>query len=114
MSMPEEVSNLVVEFKTAQGAQVLLDKYLMQDLKKDGYAELENAPQVGDATRMFIKKEMQSGGDNRVWFLFAFTYKNYYNEIAIWGWESDIAQKFAQGLSESQLTKFREASLVLP
>lgn len=114
VSMPEEVTNLVVEFATAQGAQVLLNKYLIQDLKKDGYTELQNAPQIGDATRMFIKKEMQSGGDNRVWFLFAFTYKNYYNEIEIWGWESDVAQKFAQALNELQLRKFQEAPLALP
>jgi hypothetical protein len=114
VNMPEEVYNAVIEFETAEGAQVLLNKYLIQDLEEDGYIELENAPEIGDATRIFIKKEMQSGGDNRVWFILSFTYMNYYNEIELWGWESDIAQEFAQALSELQLTKLQEVPLVPP
>jgi hypothetical protein len=114
VNMPEEVYNSVIQFRTAEGAQVLLNKYLIQDLEEDGYTELDNPPQIGDATRIFIKKETQTGGDNRVRLLLSFTYLNYYSEIELWGWESDVDQEFAQDLCELQLMKFQEAPLVSP
>jgi hypothetical protein len=114
VNMPEEVSNSVIEFGSAQGAQILLNKYLPSDLLKDGYAEIENPPSIGDATKIFMKREIQSGGDTRVIFIMAFTYLNYYDEIDLWGWESDISQDFARVLSELQLGKFKSAPLSVP
>jgi len=114
VNTPEEVTDIVTEFESTQGAQVLLNKYLPSDLIKDGYAEIENPPQIGDATKIFIKRELQSGGDTRLFFVMSFTYLNYYNEIDLWGWEIDVSQEFAQVLSELQLVKFKAAPLSLP
>jgi len=107
---PQEIYDNVAIFKTAEGAQLVVTKYEDSDLE-NGYTELVNPPQIGDKTREFIRKQMQSSGEYRVWISVAFSYRNIYHYIEGYGWEKEVDLEYIENVARKILSRMEVAPL---
>ena len=108
---PEEVYDNVVIYKTVEGALLVITKYSSCSDRDTGYIELETAPKIGDYSKTCVSTEMQSSGENRVWYRIEFVYRNYYHDIVGYGWENDVEPKFVESIALVLLKKLQNAPL---
>jgi hypothetical protein len=98
-------------YKTAEGAWLVINKYSTCSDPDSGYVEQEPIATFGDFTRTCTSKEMQSGGEYRVWYRIEFVYRNYYHALVGFGWESDIRPGFIEDIAEILLATLQAAPL---
>jgi hypothetical protein len=108
---PEEIYDNVVIYKSIEGAAMVIDQYGNCANPKADYVEIDTDLQIGDHSRACIYREMQSNGDNRVWYNLEFTYRNFYHELVGWGWEKDINPEYIWDVAKTLLAKLEAAPL---
>lgn len=115
VNLPDEVSDNVVLYKTAAGARLLIDKYSdcrdPKNIRDYGYVELQDAPQVGDASIWCQWKEMQPNGKYLVKIFLEFTYKNVFHGIDGFGWENEVLPETLEEIANNLLAKLEVAPL---
>jgi len=92
--MPEEIHDNVVIYSSVEGAQIVITKYDNRTVTESNFIEID-VPKVGDITRAFKWQETNSGGATRVAIKIAFTYRNVYHYVQVWGWEKEVSLDFA-------------------
>ncbi len=105
---PEEVYDNVIMYQSAEGAQLFVTKYT-DSLKDPGYEKAQDAPLVGDVTRVYVRKEGE-----RVWYLLVFSYRNYVHRIIGYGLESEVKPEFIESIARKLLANLESASLSTP
>jgi len=111
---PEEIYDNVIMYKTAEGARIVIMKYEDSRVTEEGYTEIKNPPNIGDRTRAFTKKTMQSSGENRVYYMIAFSYRNYVHIVDGWGWEHEVKPEYIENIASVLLAKLQAATLSNP
>lgn len=111
---PEEIYNNIIQYKTAEGAQIVVTKYdLIKTNRAEGFhyvdRELED---FGDVYVLMERKIMQSNGKNRMWYQVSFAYRNYVSTVRGYGWESDIDYDYVEDIARTSLEKLKAAPLV--
>jgi hypothetical protein len=111
---PEEIYNEAVLFKTTAGAQIVITKYDDRYITEYGYTEVPNPPEIGDTTRVFIYKKMQSSGEYRIWYEIDFSYLNYVQVVTGYGWEHEVKPEYVENIARILLAKLQAAPLSNP
>ncbi len=109
---PQEIYDNVVIYQKTEGAQFTLTDYNTEI--DAGYTELDNPPQIGDLTRAFTRKEMQSTGEYRVWMGISFTYRNIYHYVEGWGWENEVKLVYIEKVAQTILDRMKTIPLSSP
>jgi hypothetical protein len=108
---PEEMYDNVVLYRTVDGAHLIITEYSNCSDPKSDFTELEIDFKIGDMTKACISRQMQSSGDNRVWYLIEFTYRNFYHSVGGWGWENEVRPEYVQDIARTLLAKLEAAPL---
>ncbi len=111
---PEEIYDNVILYKTIAGAQLVITKYGDRRVTEGGYTELINPTIIGDLTRVFTKKEMQSSGEYRVEYLIEVSYRNYVHVVSGWGWEHEVKPEYVENIAGILLARLQAAPLSNP
>lgn len=108
---PEEVYDNVVMYRDATGAALIMEKYSTCADPDSDYANVTFDFKIGDITRACTWREMQSNGENRVWYRIEFTYRNYYHAVGGWGWEDEVTLEYVAGIAQTLFEKLEQAPL---
>jgi len=108
--MPELYYDNVIIYSSIEGAQVVITKYENRRIIDDDFQEID-APLIGDASRAFTKREVNSGGEIRVWILVSFSYRNIAHTIGVWGWEKEVSLDFAVTTANKLLDGLKQLPL---
>ncbi len=111
---PEEITDNVIMYKTAEVAQIVITKYENRRVTEEKFTEINNPPKIGDLTRAFTAKTMQSSGEYRVWYLITFSYKNYVHTVGGWGWEHEVKPEYMENIARVLLARLQAAPLENP
>lgn len=112
VAAPQEMTDSVVIFKTAVGAQLTLTQF---DTKvAGGYFELTDPPRIGDLTRAYTIKLSQPSGGDLVHIGIAFTYRNIYHYIEGNGLENDVTLDYITRAARTVLDRMMTLPLVSP
>jgi hypothetical protein len=107
---PEEIFNNVILFQTAQGAQILLDKYSnCTDAEK--FTKIEENLLIGDKTNVCLRRVRQPNGENRINLLVEFTYLNVAHTVGGWGWEKEVELAYIVEIAEKLLKDLQQLEL---
>jgi hypothetical protein len=111
---PEVVYQNIIQYKTAEGAQLtLLDYNCILRNECDGYSFVEREyTDLGDVNIGMIFKEMQSNGENIVLYYVQSAYRNYVSIIYGWGWEKEVDFNIVEEIARIALEKLKAAPLV--
>jgi hypothetical protein len=108
---PEEVYDNAILFRTAEGARRLISEYGNCSDPESGFTKLDTDLKIGDMTAVCMKREMQSSGDNRAWYLIEFSYRNFGHTVMGWGWENEVRPEYLQAIAQTLLAKLEAAPL---
>jgi hypothetical protein len=109
--LPQEISDNVVLFSTVAGAQLLITKYEDRMVNEFYYDEIEAAPQIGDLTRAWVKKEINSGGTTEAWYVITYSYRNIIHSITVYGYDKEVKLEDAEYLARNLLAQLEEIPL---
>jgi len=109
--LPKEVSDNVILFSTISGANLLVNKYEDRMVKEFFYDEIKDPPQIGDLTRAWIKKEINSGGTTEAWYAITFSYRNIIHSISVYGFDKEVKLEDAEYLAKNLLTQLEQIPL---
>ncbi len=96
---PEELYDNVVLFRTIEGVRTLMEKYALCSSPDTEYVMVESDFKVGDDTHVCKYMEMQSGGENRVWYTIEFVNRNIYHRVLGWGWEDEVRPELIEKIA---------------
>ena len=108
--VPEEISHNIIQYKTAEGAQLTVGEFSTAKRNPDYKIVDENYP-LGDVTVIMKIKTLQSNGEYRIIYRIETAYKNYVSIVNGWGWEKEFDLDFVIGLAETMLAKLQSAPL---
>lgn len=99
--LPAEMYDNLILFQTAEGALKYMDQFTVKFLEA-GYQE--NAPQkiIGDATRLFVKKDGVF-----VKYMLEFSYRNYVHRLQGYGLQAEIDPAFIEMTAFTLLQKLQ-------
>ncbi len=101
----------VVLYRTSDGARLVLNEFGACIDPESEYRLLETGFKVGDATNVCMAKEMQSGGENRVWYRIEFIYRNVFHGLTGWGWEDEVTSDFMEAVAIQLFEKLEQFPL---
>ncbi len=110
---PQNMYDNVIMYKTAEGAQIVITKFDDRFVEFD-YTEIKDPPKIGDLSRAFVWKEMQSSGEYRVAYRISFCYRNYVHEVEGWGWEHEVKPEYVENIARILLARLQAAPLSNP
>jgi hypothetical protein len=108
--LPEQIYDNVTIFSTIEGAQLVITRYGDRRITEEDRTEIE-VPQIGDVTRAFTKKEVDSGGGIRASIMISFSYRNIVHTVMIWGWETEVTMDNAIAVAETLLENLKQMPL---
>jgi len=115
---PEEIFCNVILYETAAGAQITILEYDMLTTRRADpkyWSEVEDANlEIGDLTRLYLFKQMQSGGDYRIEYRIEFSYRNYVIIVSGWGWEQEVKLDYIADIARVMLQKLEAQPLSEP
>lgn len=109
--LPQEIGDNVVLFSTIAGAQLLITKYEDRMVNEFYYDEIEDAPQIGDLSRAWVKKETNSGGTTEAWYVITYSYRNISHSITVYGYDKEVKLEDAEYLARNLLAQLKQLSL---
>lgn len=107
---PEEIWHNVIQYKTAEGAQLTVGEFSTAKRVPEYKIVEENYP-LGDMSVIMIVKTLQDNGEYRITYRIETAYKNYVSIVGAWGWEKEYDLDFVIGLAETMLAKLQSAPL---
>ncbi len=108
---PEEMYDNIVMYRTAAGAQLIIDQYSSCKDRDSDFTLVETDFKIGDASNVCIRRQMQPSGDYRVWYRIEFSYRNYYHAVHGYGWEKEVRPEYVQQAAVTLLEKLKAAPL---
>lgn len=116
MTAPEEIFHNIIQYKTALGAQLTVADYNSTIRSSEqGWKLLEDQQvELGDVTIVYILKEMQTNGKNRVWLNVETAYRNYVSVLQGYGWEDEVRLEYLVEIQKIILEKLAAAELHTP
>lgn len=108
---PQEIYHNIIQYKTAEGAQLTVSKYNYAD-RSDNYDLMDVELNLGDFALAMIAKEIQPNGRTRVWIRIEMAYRNYASVVHGYGWEEDVELDYVIMVQELILNKLMDAPLV--
>lgn len=108
---PEEIFDNVVLFSTAKGAQLLMTKYSNCSEVGTEYTKVDTDLKIGDMTNVCFRREMQSSGEYKVWYLLEFSYRNYSHTVGGYGFEKEVKIEYIAEIARTLLAKLEAAPL---
>lgn len=109
--MPDEIYHNTVIYSSIEGARIVVTKYQDRVLEIGEYSEEINVIQIGDATRAFIQRDTTPGGEKSVSLRVAFSYRNIFHTIVIWGSDREASVDFAVGIATALLEQLQALPL---
>jgi hypothetical protein len=103
--LPAQISHSVIVFETAQGAQKHVREYSARLIDADWH---EGTPleQVGDATRVFTKRD-----GLYISYRLEFSYRNYVHSLTAYGMQAEVDPAFMEMVAFTLLQKLQNAPL---
>ena len=113
--LPQEIGCSVIQFKTAEGAQMALNNYnfTIRDLDHD-WVLAEVTLDLGDASLAEYLDEVDSGGNIRREYWVEAAYRNYLVECYAWGIMVNVTPDLVEGMVQTILEKVQAAELSAP
>ena len=108
--LPERVYHNVVIYSKIEGAQIVVTKYQDRAITIGNYKEID-APQLGDVSRAFMYSETNSGGETRVNIQYAFSYRNIFHVVDLYGWDKEVSLEFAMSIANTLLESLQTLPL---
>jgi hypothetical protein len=109
--LPQEIGDNVVIFSTVAGSQLLITKYEDRMVNEFFYNEIEDAPQIGDLTRAWVKRVTNSGGTMEVWYVITYSYRNISHSITVYGYDKEVKLEDAEYLARNLLAQLEQLPL---
>lgn len=107
---PEQIWHNVIQYKTAEGAIYIIDENSTVE-HLDGFSVYDENYALGDKTKIYQVKQLQSNGEYRKYNVCETAYRNYVSIVGGWGWEKEYDLDFVIGLAETMLAKLQSAPL---
>ena len=107
---PEEIYHNIIQYKTGEGAFLTVTEFSTAARNPD-WAILDDDFSLGDKSIICIFKEMQPGGEYRVWYRIETAYRNYVSIVAGYGWEKEFDLDYVTMVAELMVDKLSEAPL---
>jgi hypothetical protein len=111
VNAPEEMYDNVVIYKTTEGARLVIDEFSSCNDPDTDYRIIETDLALGDVTKVCSYKEMQSSGENRMWYRIEFVRRNVFHAVLGWGWEREVIPEFVEQVARGLLEKADQAPL---
>ena len=108
-ALPDEYYDNVVIYSTSEGAQLIITKYGISE-GESAYKQID-APQVGDLSIVHQKTETDASGGTRVWFRIAFSYRNVYHTLILYGWETEVSLDLGLELANKLVDDLKQLPL---
>jgi hypothetical protein len=108
---PEEIYQNIIQYQSAEGAYITFSKYNNLIRFPDKYKMLNENILIGDSTIVYMWKEMQSNGENRVNYYVESQYRNYLSIVGGWGWEKEFDLDYVIKVAEIAIDKIMAAPL---
>jgi hypothetical protein len=107
---PEDITQTIVQYASAQGAQLNLETYNMFGLyPQTGWQRMDNHLDMGDGTLIESRCEQQQDGSDRVSFSLSFAYRNMGVKIEAIGSNQTSLQEGVIPLAKIIFAKLEEA-----
>ncbi len=107
---PEEIFHNIIQYKTAEGAQLSLTEYGTR-VDDPEYSVVESDTVLGDGTVIYVRKTMQNNGEYRTWYVVETTYRNYVSIVGGWGWDKDFDLEYVIEIARIAMDKIMAAPL---
>jgi len=116
VQMPDIVYCGIIQYKTAEGAQLIITNYSRALTSRGGYdwKRKEVEIQLGDINEVVYRKKTLKGGEITITYFVNFAYRNYVAECYGYGLETDVSHEFVENVARAILEKFMQATLVDP
>ncbi len=112
---PDQMYCNVVKYKTAEGARLVVTDYNNTVRQADeGWTLVDRKIDLGDINLISTNSEITSGGDKLVWYSIEFAYRNFFVEVAGYGYEKEVSHDFVENAARAILKKLESAPLVVP
>lgn len=119
VQLPEELSCGVYMFKTAEGAQLALEKYNPVETDElnsnEKYEYIDKSLSIGEKSLSYVHYRLKKGGNREKVFSIEFTYKNLM--IVVDGFsavETDVKPEDIEKIARIMLERMQEVPLVDP
>jgi len=107
---PEQIYQNIIQYKTAEGAYFTFSNYSF-DTNNPDFSLFNTDVDVGDASTVYVWKEMQSNGENRIEYIIETQYRNYMSIIGGTGWEKEFDLDYVIRIAEIAMEKIKSAPL---
>jgi hypothetical protein len=108
---PEDITSVVMQFSSSQGARLNLETYAFSKVNPREWQRLDVAPALGDATLAESHTETFADGSNMVYYAVSFVQNNLGVRIEVNGMQGRVDLKDALDLAAIVLVKLGQAEL---
>lgn len=115
VTAPEEIFHNIIQYETAQGAQLTITDYnLTVRAAEDGWVVMDEEVTLGDLSFVIIDREVQPSGKALVWMALQTAYRNYLSVVQGYGWEDEVRLEYLIEIQKIVLEKLENAPLSDP
>lgn len=107
---PKQVYQNIIQYKTSEGAKLTFTKYGFITINPE-YEKFDSNILIGDATNVYVRKEMESSGEYYIFYIVESLYKNYVSTVGGMGYEKQFDLDYVIRIAEIAMEKIKAAPL---